>query len=139
MAPAIRAATADDIDAMLILWAAERTAHATTADTPEALRALLATDPGALLMAEDETQIVGALIAAWDGWRGNLYRLAVASDRRREGIGAALVRAGEARLRKRGARRVTALVAHDDTDAIAFWTAAAYPPDPEIGRHVRNL
>jgi ribosomal protein S18 acetylase RimI-like enzyme len=139
MAPAIRAATADDIEAVLALWGAERTAHATTPDTPEAVHALLATDPGALLIAEDANHLVGALIAAWDGWRGNLYRLAVASGRRREGIGAALVQAGEARLRKRGARRVTALVAYDDADANAFWTAAAYPPDPDIGRHVRNL
>jgi hypothetical protein len=36
-----------------------------------------------------------------------------------------------------GARRVTALVAHEH--AGAFWTALGYPPDQEIGRHVRNL
>ena len=39
--------------------------------------------------------IVGALIAAWDGWRGNMYRLAVDKGHRREGIGLALTRAGE--------------------------------------------
>jgi ribosomal protein S18 acetylase RimI-like enzyme len=124
---------------VLALWAAERTAHAVTPDTPEALRAVLATDPGALLIAEDAGETVGALIAAWDGWRGNLYRLAVAGSRRREGIGRALVRASEQRLRALGAQRVTALVAHDDATAIAFWTAAGYPPGAAIGRHVRSL
>jgi ribosomal protein S18 acetylase RimI-like enzyme len=139
VAPAIRAATARDIGAILTLWAAERTSHAATPDSAEALGRVLDTDPGALLVAEEDHGLVGALIAAWDGWRGNLYRLAVASDRRREGIGAALVRAGEERLRARGATRVTALVAYDDADAITFWTASGYPPDPAVGRHVRNL
>jgi ribosomal protein S18 acetylase RimI-like enzyme len=139
VAPAIRAAAARDIGAILALWAAERTVHAATPDTAEALERLLDTDPGTLLLAEHENHLVGALIAAWDGWRGNFYRLAVVSHRRREGIGAALVRAGEERLRARGATRVTALVARADADAIAFWTSCGYPPDPVIGRHVRSL
>ncbi len=39
--------------------------------------------------------IVATLIAAWDGWRGNMYRLAVAPELRREGIARTLVEAGE--------------------------------------------
>jgi ribosomal protein S18 acetylase RimI-like enzyme len=131
----IRPATAADIDAVLELWAGNRTAHAATEDTREAVERAL----GAILLAEDGGALVGAVIAAWDGWRGNFYRLAVAGHRRREGIGAALVRAGEERLRAAGATRVTVLVAVEDEDAIAFWTALGYPPDPAIGRHVRNL
>ena len=128
-----------DALAVLILWGAGRTRHAATADTPGAVERLLATDPGALLMAVEGTTVLGALIAAFDGWRGSFYRLAVAPGHRRQGIGSALVRAGEERLRERGARRVTVLVAREDTDASEFWTAAGYPPDPLIGRHVRNL
>jgi ribosomal protein S18 acetylase RimI-like enzyme len=90
-------------------------------------------------VAEEDGAIVGTVIAAFDGWRGNFYRLAVAPDRRREGIASALVRAGEERLRAVGARRATALVAHEEEHAGAFWIALGYPPDPEIGRHVRNL
>jgi ribosomal protein S18 acetylase RimI-like enzyme len=41
-------------------------------------------------VAEGDGEIVGALIAAWDGWRGNMYRLAVREGHRREGIGLAL-------------------------------------------------
>jgi ribosomal protein S18 acetylase RimI-like enzyme len=95
--------------------------------------------PAALLVAERDGEIVGTLIAAWDGWRGNMYRLAVREGRRREGIGIALTRAGEDYLRGRGARRVTALVAYDDEGAGGFWEAAGYPSDREIGRRVRNL
>jgi ribosomal protein S18 acetylase RimI-like enzyme len=95
--------------------------------------------PAALLVAERDGEIVGALIAGWDGWRGNMYRLAVRDGSRREGIGLALTRAGEDHLRQCGARRVTALVAFDDETAGAFWEAAGYPVDREIGRRVRDL
>ena len=95
--------------------------------------------PAALLVAERDGETVGALIATWDGWRGNMYRLAVHDGHRRQGIGLALIQAGETYLRQRGARRVTALVAFDDREAGGFWAAAGYPPDEEIGRRVRNL
>ena len=100
---------------------------------------LIDDSPAALLVAERGGEIVGALIAGWDGWRGNMYRLAVRKEHRREGIGIALTRAGEEYLRGRGVHRVTALVAFDDEAAGAFWESAGYPRDHEIGRRVRNL
>ena len=98
---------------------------------------LLAHD--ALLVAEVDGQIVGAVIAAFDGWRGNFYRLAVAPVHRRRGIAAQLLAAGEERLRAAGVLRVTALVAFDDEVARGFWAAAGYDADPIIGRMVRTL
>jgi ribosomal protein S18 acetylase RimI-like enzyme len=135
----VRAAGAADVPAVLALWDGARSAHASTPDTPEALERLLATGPGALLVAEDGPggAIVGALVAAWDGWRGNMYRLAVEAPHRRRGIGLALVRAGEAHLRALGARRITALVAHEDADAVGLWAAAGYARDETIVRFVR--
>ncbi len=100
---------------------------------------LIEGSPAALFVAELNEQILGALIAAWDGWRGNMYRLAVREDCRRDGIGLALVHAGEEYLRECGVRRVTALVAFEDEAAGGFWEAAGYPQDREIGRRVRNL
>ena len=125
---------------VLDLWAAARSEHARTADRLADLERLIADDsPAALLVAERDGEVIGALIAAWDGWRGNLYRLAVRDGHRRDGIGLALVRAGEEYLRRCGARRVTALVAFDDQGAGGFWDSAGYPQDRQIGRRVRNL
>ena len=125
--------------AVLELWARARSGHASSADRLEDVEALLGDSPAALLVAERENEIVGALIAGWDGWRGNMYRLVVRDECRREGIGLALVRAGEDYLRQCGVRRVTALVAFDDEAAGGFWESAGYPQDLEIGRRVRNL
>ena len=133
-----RAATAKDVQPILDLWAAARSGHAETPDSAEAIRTLLATDPGSLLVAEDG-EVVGALIAAFDGWRGNMYRLAVRPDRRRERIARRLVEHGEARLKAKGAPKVTALVGRGDTRAEQLWRAAGYRDDVEIGRWVRSL
>jgi ribosomal protein S18 acetylase RimI-like enzyme len=135
----IRSAEVPDAPAVLELWAQARSEHASTADRLEDVERLIADSPAALLVAERGGEIIGALIAAWDGWRGNLYRLVVREACRRQGIGIALAWAGEEYLLGCGARRVTALVAFGDETAGGFWDSAGYPQDREIGRRVRNL
>ncbi len=124
---------------MLALWEGERSEHASTPDRIQDLERLVADSPAALLVAEQSGAVVGALIAAWDGWRGNMYRLAVEGSHRRDGVATALTRAGEDYLRGCGARRVTALVAHEDAVAGSFWDSLGYPVDPLMGRRVRNI
>jgi ribosomal protein S18 acetylase RimI-like enzyme len=133
-----RAATANDVQQVLALWAASRSGHAETPDSAEAIHRLLDTDPGSLLVADDG-EVIGALIAAFDGWRGNMYRLAVRPDRRREGIASRLVQHGEARLKAKGAPKATALVGRGDDQAEALWRAAGYRDDVKIGRWVRSF
>jgi ribosomal protein S18 acetylase RimI-like enzyme len=135
----VRLGQAPDLPKVLTLWETARSGHASTPDRVEDLERLIGDSPAALLVAERDGEIVGALIAAWDGWRGNMYRLAVQGDCRRQGIGLGLTRAGEEYLRSCGACRITALVAFDDDDAGGFWNSAGYPQDEEIGRRVRNI
>jgi ribosomal protein S18 acetylase RimI-like enzyme len=135
----IRVARPDDVPGVLALWARARSAAARTPDDAAAVGALIAHGTDALLVAEDDGRIVGALVAAWDGWRGNMYRLAVLPEHRRLGIGRGLVEAGHERLRRHGARRVTALVDHDEVEATALWRAAGYELDHELARFVRDL
>lgn len=124
---------------MLHLWSGARSSHASTPDRKEHVESLLAEGPAALLVAEFDSQVVGAVIAAWDGWRGNIYRLVIHRDYRRRGIALQLTGAAEEHLRRCGAERVTALVAYDDQAAASFWDAAGYPQDTQIGRRVRNI
>jgi ribosomal protein S18 acetylase RimI-like enzyme len=94
-------------------------------DDVDGLRTLFDSDPRSVLVAQHDGDIVGALIATFDGWRGNMYRLAVRPEYRRRGIARALVSAGESRLQSRGARRITALVAHEQAGASEFWVSAS--------------
>lgn len=134
----IRTALEADIAAVLALWC-HAGGPATATDDEGALRTLLARDPETLLVAEADDELVGSLIAGWDGWRGSFYRLVVDSDWRRQGIATALVRAGERRLRDRGAHRLTAIVRSDEDDAIALWSAVGYTRQTERARFIRML
>jgi ribosomal protein S18 acetylase RimI-like enzyme len=125
---------------VLALWAEARSPISQTPDTPEAVRALLAHPGAALLVAPlEDGALAGTLVAGWDGWRGNMYRLAVRSDLRRRGIARRLVEAGEAHLRAQGCRRVTALVGSEEDAAAGLWRAAGYARDDHVDRFVRNL
>ncbi len=134
----IRSGTAGEIGALLELWRDAET-HQSATDDVAGLRTLLDCDPDAVLVAEDGGDIVGALIATFDGWRGNMYRLAVLPGHRRRGIASALVSAGESRLRSRGARRITALVAHEQAGASEFWWSAKFELDEHTTRFVRTF
>jgi ribosomal protein S18 acetylase RimI-like enzyme len=135
----VRACRPEEASAILDLWQQARSEHASTPDRLDEVQRLLAETSGSLLVADGDGAILGALIAVWDGWRGNMYRLAVRFEHRRRGIALALVRAGEEHLRHQGARRITALVGYEDEVAAAFWESAGYPRDHVMGRRVRNL
>jgi ribosomal protein S18 acetylase RimI-like enzyme len=135
----IRAATAEDVPSVLELWARGRSLAASLPDDAHSVQRLLERDRSSLLVAELDDRVVGALIAAWDGWRGNMYRLTVEQRHRRSGIGSLLIEAGERLLRKRGARRVSAIVGAGEEAAKALWDSAGYEHDPEVVRFVKNL
>jgi len=139
MSADVRPATAADVEAVLTVWAEARRGEARTPDSAQAVERLLERDPGALLVAEADGRVVGAVIAGWDGWRGNIYRLGVLPEYQRRGIAGQLVEAGHERLRGLGARRVTALVGGDEGVAHRLWRALGYRRDEFVHRFVRNL
>jgi ribosomal protein S18 acetylase RimI-like enzyme len=134
----IRPAAAGELAAVLEFWRRAE-ADPSSTDDVDSLERLVARDPGALMVAEIEGKIIGSLIAGWDGWRGNMYRLAVAPEQRRRGVARALVESGEERLRALGARRIAAGVLSARDNARATWSAAGYAYDPAMSRYVKNL
>ena len=72
----IRACRLEDIQSALELW---RQADATpgVTDTDDDLRRAVAESPAHLLVAQVGGHLVGSIIGTFDGWRGNVYRLAV--------------------------------------------------------------
>jgi ribosomal protein S18 acetylase RimI-like enzyme len=134
----VRTCESQELEAVLEVWRRAE-AEPSVSDDLGSLRHLLGHAPWSLLVAELEGEIVGTLIAAWDGWRGNLYRLAVVPQHRRRGIGRNLVRDGELALRSQGAVRLAAIVVEDHDQATGFWEAAGYERQSLRLRFVKNL
>jgi ribosomal protein S18 acetylase RimI-like enzyme len=136
MAIDIRPAGREDISSVLSLWSAA--AAPTSTDDADAVGALLDRDPGALLVAVSGVRIVGTVIAAWDGWRGSVYRLAVVPECRRDGLGRRLLDEAERRLRRVGARRMHAIVMGTDPQALGFWGASDWEQQASQLRFARG-
>lgn len=132
-----RDAVPTDAGAVLALWLAAETAPTHTDDVGS-LRRLLEHDPGALIVAETSGQLVGTVIAGWDGWRGSIYRLAVLPSHRRRGVGVQLLRQAERRLHVLGAVRLQATVVEGDRLATSFWRASGWEEQVERVRFVRG-
>jgi ribosomal protein S18 acetylase RimI-like enzyme len=135
----IRAALTDELGDVLAFWQIAAENENRPVDSHAALAALHLRDPDALLVAVDIDEIVGTVIAGWDGWRCHLYRLAVAPHRRREGIGRRLITVAEERFRVLGGTRADAMVLDDNADAHGVWSAGGYRRQAEWSRWVKPL
>lgn len=137
--PVIRAARTDDLDGVLALWETAAENADRPVDRRHAIEALLERDPEALILAFEDGQMVGTIIAGWDGWRAHLYRLAVRPDRRRRGVARALLDAAQRRLEALGATRLDAMVLNVNEDGQRLWEQAGYAPQQQWRRWVRYV
>ena len=104
-----------------------------TTDEVDSVRRVTENPAAVLLLAVIDGTIVGTLLGTFDGWRGNLYRLVVAPEHRRQGIGRQLVRQVEQIFRHWGVRRtrmVTSIVQGNR------FGRRGYPRDQGIVRQV---
>ncbi len=116
---------------MLDLWRTEGVTTSAT-DSPASVEPAPSSRMAVLVAVQAEA-VVGVLIAALDGWRGNMHRLAVLPAHRCRGIALALVTEGERRLAAAGAQRITALIESDHGWAVGFWESAGYARDSRMG------
>jgi ribosomal protein S18 acetylase RimI-like enzyme len=134
-----RSATAADVDAVLAFWERSAENEDRPADSADAVKRLISRDADALLLVLEGERIVGSLIVGWDGWRSHLYRLAVDPDRRRLGIGRALLDAAEQRLTAAGARRIDAMVLDSNRPAHELWSRAGYTRQSTWARWIKPI
>jgi ribosomal protein S18 acetylase RimI-like enzyme len=133
----IRSGRHRDAASILELWQVSG-ALPTATDSSKGISCLLDHDKDSLIVAEVSDRVVATVIAAWDGWRGNLYRLAVAPGSRRQGLATRLVAEAERRLSERGAIRLSILVP-EQGPARDFWTAMGYIEDVRVARFAKTL
>jgi ribosomal protein S18 acetylase RimI-like enzyme len=138
----IRTAGDEDLLGVLQLWQEAKVTPPGPTDSLEGLTRLISNPGGLLLLAVIDGRIVGSVIGGWDGWRGNIYRLAVTPAYRRRGIARELVGEMNHRLFAKGADRIAAVVEHEHAWATAFWDSLAslsYQRDPRFVRYIADL
>ena len=111
-----------DYEPVFALWKSiERGVHTGRSDTPAEIEKKLERDPDLFLVAEADGAIVGSAIGGFDGRRGLVYHLAVASAFRGMGLGSRLMDELELRLRAKGCLKCYLLVTSDNPEAEVFY------------------
>jgi ribosomal protein S18 acetylase RimI-like enzyme len=110
----------DDAAEVIALWHAAGLTRPWNDPAADFARALAAPD-AAVLVVRDGAALTGSVMVGYDGHRGWVYYLAVASDRRRQGLGRALMAAAEAWLRTRGCPKIQLMVRTGNAEALGFY------------------
>lgn len=86
--------------------------------------------PWGLLVAERGGDVVGTVMAGYDGHRGSIFYLAVRPDAQRAGVGSALMDAAERLLVARGCPKINLLVRPENTAVLSFYARRGYAVPP---------
>lgn len=78
------------------------------------------------LVGEAEGEVVGTVIAGFDGYRGWVYHLAVHPRCRRRGFGRKLMREAETRLAAIGCPKLNLQVRSSNREVVAFYERLGY-------------
>jgi ribosomal protein S18 acetylase RimI-like enzyme len=92
----------------------------------------LAVQPELFLVGTVNGEIVGSVMAGYEGHRGWVNYLAVAPRARRRGHARALMQHVEQLLLERGCPKLSLLVRSSNPDAIAFYRRLGYAQDDSV-------
>jgi ribosomal protein S18 acetylase RimI-like enzyme len=97
-----------------------------------AIPAKLAVQPELFLVAADADEVIGTVMAGYDGHRGWLYSVAVRPTRQRAAIGTALVAEAEARLKGLGCQKINLQIRSGNEAVARFYANLGYLTEPRI-------
>ncbi len=127
----IRPFQSDDRKALITLW--REAGLATPANNADKdIERKLQVDPELLLIALQETDIVGSVMGGYEGHRGWINYLAVAKKVQRQGIASRLMHEVEARLLAKGCPKINLQVRTTNSNVLAFYASLGYLDDKVI-------
>ena len=118
----IRTMTINDYEAVYALWMSCAGMGLNNLDDSwEGIDKFLKRNPDTCFVAENDTDIVGVIIAGNDGRRGYIYHTAVHPEYRKQGIGKALVEQAMEALKSCGINKAALVVFERNDTGNAFW------------------
>jgi ribosomal protein S18 acetylase RimI-like enzyme len=92
----------------------------------------LAVRDGLFFVALDGDEVVGTVLAGYDGHRGWLYSVAVHPKVRNQGLGAELVRHAEQALMNLGCVKINLQILNGNASVTAFYESLGYSVEPRV-------
>ncbi len=89
-------------------------------------------EDGLFFVAVDDAEVIGTILAGYDGHRGWLYSLCVAKKYQRKGIGSDLVKYAEAALIKLGCVKINLQIVSLNAEVVNFYKKHGYQAEPRI-------
>jgi ribosomal protein S18 acetylase RimI-like enzyme len=125
---------AEDFGEVRSLWENTQGMGLNSYDDSEAgLKRYLARNPSTCFIARDEdSSVVGTILAGHDGRRGFIYHLAVAEGMRRRGIAGDLAERAVDALRNEGIAKVALVVYADNKEGNEFWEKIGFITRPDL-------
>ena len=121
----IRAFALRDTESVIALW--QETGLTRSWNNPHLdIQRKLTVQPELFLVAVDGDDIVGSVMAGYDGHRGWIYYLASSPQHRGEGIARDLVSTVEDLLLEMGCPKVQLMVRPDNADVLGFYDQLGY-------------
>jgi ribosomal protein S18 acetylase RimI-like enzyme len=85
-----------------------------------------------LFVAVDGGAVVGTIMCGYDGHRGWIYSLAVATSHRRQGIGSRLVSHAERALIRKGCMKINLQIMDGNESVAAFYSSLGYSVEKRV-------
>ena len=118
----IREMKIEDYDNVFALWKTIKGFGIRSVDdSREGIERFLKWNPGLSVVAEEEGQIVGAILCGSDGRRGCLYHVCVHKEYRRQGIGKTMVVWCMEKLKELQINKVSLIAFTQNDIGNAFW------------------
>lgn len=127
----IRKYTEDDRTGLIALWANSFPDDPPHNEPSKVIQAKVLIDDQ-IFVAQENGLIVGACMAGYDGHRGWLYSVAVASNQRRRGIGKKLIEEAMQSLKELGCIKVNLQIRSSNYEVRAFYESLGFAVEDRI-------
>nr|WP_206028635.1 GNAT family acetyltransferase [Thalassoroseus pseudoceratinae] len=128
----MRSFRSSDYDAVIALRETALPSSHPRNDPKRAICRKLAFDDGLFFVAERGGNIVGTVMAGYDGVRGWIYSLAVAEDARGLGVGRKLLEEVEQTLRDKGCDKINLQVLGENSQVVEFYQKCGFRVEDRI-------
>jgi ribosomal protein S18 acetylase RimI-like enzyme len=129
---AIRTYQDSDYAAVVTLWNLVFPNDPPWNEPSELIRRKRSVQPNLFWIAQDGDEIVGTVLAGYDGVRGWIYHLAVDPGKRRKGTARMLMKTAEDALEALGCPKINLQVRMNNTGVVDFYKTVGYAVEERV-------